>query len=137
MENNPLLYSNSHTRSILSINRSNGGISSPEECQPKQVHPLLISAEPTGGTASKGFFPLVFPFLFITVLNGRFPNSPNFTIKKNCNYLNYGYSASAPKSTSRLLFFTIHDFYMPTWRKSTTWAHRRREDFTGVSILLS
>lgn len=81
VENNTLLYSNSHTMSILSINRSNGGISSPRECQPKQVHPLLISAEPTGGTASKGFFPLAVPFLFITVLNGQFPNSPNFTIK--------------------------------------------------------
>lgn len=34
------------------------------------------------------------------------------------------------------LFFTIHYFYVPTWRKPATWTHRSGEDFTGVALLL-
>lgn len=56
--------------------------------------------------------------------------------EKNCHYLNHGYSASTPKSTSSLFFFTIHYFYVPTWRKPATWTHRSGEDFTGVALLL-
>lgn len=54
--------------------------------------------------------------------------------KKKCYYLNYGYSAVLQKTLNHP-FFTIHDFYLPTWRKPATWAHRSGEDFTGVVLL--
>jgi len=62
------------------------------------------------------------------------PNGPNFTQqKKNHNYLNY--SASAPRNTSWLLFFMVHDFCVPAWRKPATWTHIYREDFTGALVV--
>lgn len=77
---------------------------------------------------------VMLPFLFIT-FNDQHPNGSNSTQrKKKCYYLNYGYSAVLQKTLNHP-FFTIHDFYLPTWRKPATWAHRSGEDFTGVVLL--
>lgn len=48
---------------------------------------------------------VILPFLFISLFNDQLPSGSNSTQrKKKCHYLNYAYSASAPKSASSPLF---------------------------------